>query len=418
METPFKRKMHQRTQPTKKKKLNEKTEFESSSIYITKLSFVENPPSHMLAFKQLFLEDLKSSFTAESTLLTTFCFEETFIAPLIQKGIKTCLVCHSNRKALKRVFDHFTLVSPSVQESWGKFHAKLCLVKFPSTLRVVVMSANLVSYDWNSIGQVVWFQDFPTGVASGEFYQELSEFVSSILPNNYNLAEELGIHLERYDYSQAKVQLVSSVPGRHKNTLKYGQGRLRNLLRNSNKSFNNLTLQCSSIGNINPSMQKEYCLSFANNQDANFEIIFPSVETVRNSHLGLEGGGTTFLKESHYNAPKFPRESFRDLAAPETFPQVCNHLSHSKVIVAHNNYEYTDDTLIYIGSHNLSMAAWGKFEKQCSQLFIANYELGVVFMPETDSSATKNEVVSKIPFKIPGDSYEGKSPWIINKHLS
>jgi tyrosyl-DNA phosphodiesterase-1 len=32
-------------------------------------------------------------------------------------------------------------------------------------------------------------------------------------------------------------------------------------------------------------------------------------------------------------------------------------------IVTEDDMEITDKTVIYIGSHNLSAAAWGKFEK-------------------------------------------------------
>ena len=45
-----------------------------------------------------------------------------------------------------------------------------------------------------------------------------------------------------------------------------------------------------------------------------------------------------------------------------------------------------DDTMIYFGSHNFSSNAWGKEEKSGSQFTIANWELGVVFLPEKGSA--------------------------------
>ncbi len=40
-----------------------------------------------------------------------------------------------------------------------------------------------------------------------------------------------------------------------------------------------------------------------------------------------------------------------------------------------------DDTIIYFGSHNMSTSSWGREEKQASQFAIANWELGVAYMP-------------------------------------
>ena len=37
----------------------------------------------------------------------------------------------------------------------GSMHAKLCLLTYPSFLRVVVTSANLTEQDWSLIGQVI-----------------------------------------------------------------------------------------------------------------------------------------------------------------------------------------------------------------------------------------------------------------------
>lgn len=37
---------------------------------------------------------------------------------------------------------------------------------------------------------------------------------------------------------------------------------------------------------------------------------------------------------------------------------------------------------MYLGSHNLSKAAWGQLQKGESQLHVRSYELGVLFLPE------------------------------------
>ena len=44
-----------------------------------------------------------------------------------------------------------------------------------------------------------------------------------------------------------------------------------------------------------------------------------------------------------------------------------------------------DDTIIYLGSHNLTKAAWGKFVKNYSKYCLNNYELGILFPPVKNS---------------------------------
>ena len=61
---------------------------------------------------------------------------------------------------------------------------------------------------------------------------------------------------------------------------------------------------------------------------------------------------------------------------------------HSKVGVV-NGDKITDDTAIYIGSHNLSPSAWGNLQKENSQISIANYEAGVFFRPMKGSAKIK-----------------------------
>ncbi|CAG9335249.1 unnamed protein product [Blepharisma stoltei] len=397
---------------------------DGTTIYMTALDYIQNPPSHLLSFRQLMYEDLlenpRSPKTLISALLTTFCYEETFIAPLLKQGIKTCLITESSSPGRFNISEGFTIISPRKEVSWGKFHAKLFLLKFPDKLRVVVCSANLVQYDWASIGQVVWFQDFPAGYSrENSFLAQLQRFLVKVMPISYDMKEHLGIDLENYDFSNPKVELVCSVPGRTPDLANSGQARMRRLISQTGNTYSDLLIQCSSLGKLNRKVMGEFCKSFANNLLANYEIIFPSLRTVENSHLGKGGGGTTFIKEEHCNAAEFPKKALRDIASPLEFPQICKHLSHSKVVIAHNNYEIDDDTIFYFGSHNLSPAAWGTWEKNSTRIYMMNYEMGVLFLPKPGSKAMKKEMVRRLPFAVPPPKYqENDEPWLIDKHLN
>lgn len=61
--------------------------------------------------------------------------------------------------------------------------------------------------------------------------------------------------------------------------------------------------------------------------------------------------------------------------------------------------------MIYLGSHNLSQAAWGNLEKGGSQISMNNYELGVVFPPLTGSEEMKKRIISALPIKLPPSKY-------------
>jgi phosphatidylserine/phosphatidylglycerophosphate/cardiolipin synthase-like enzyme len=53
---------------------------------------------------------------------------------------------------------------------------------------------------------------------------------------------------------------------------------------------------------------------------------------------------------------------------------------HIKVVCRSSNDD-EEVRWVFVGSHNLSMAAWGRLQKQEKQLFLSNYELGVLIQP-------------------------------------
>jgi hypothetical protein len=109
-------------------------------------------------------------------------------------------------------------------------HAALWLLQYTTHLRVVISSANLKFMDWDGMTENFWYQDFPkkekTSTANIEaeeaaeiippwnkekvahkFERDLKSFVRAL-----QVLDDISF-LDEYDYSQAKVFLVSSVPG-------------------------------------------------------------------------------------------------------------------------------------------------------------------------------------------------------------
>jgi tyrosyl-DNA phosphodiesterase 1 len=386
------------------------------SVFMTPINFISPVPPHFIHIRSLLYEDLSNipnrPKTLQSALLTTFCVENFFIQPLLAINIPVCLVTHNSKPKLEKVTNLFTVISPTLPDRFGSFHAKLFLLKFPSRLRVVVSSANLINCDWSLIGQSVWFQDFfPGDSPSVPFKSALSSFLHDSLPAKYSISQELGINLDDYDFSPATVDIITSVPGRHKVPSKYGLSGFSQTITTQHSHF---LYQCSSIGSLSSKILKDFAKTFTKNESAKLDLVFPSHRNVTESHLAENGAGVFFLRESDYSKSDFPKSSLCNIESPFAFPQIAGHLSHSKVMIAHNNYEIDDDTVIYIGSHNFSSAAWGRYEKADSQLFIRNYELGVVFKSRPGSKAQKEAIIAGLPFRFPPSQYlDTDRPWFI-----
>jgi tyrosyl-DNA phosphodiesterase-1 len=125
--------------------------------------------------------------------------------------------------------------------------------------------------------------------------------------------------------------------------------------------------------------------------------------------LGIPGAGMLFLSQKSYYSSNFPKYIMHD------FEPTTNYLSHAKIIVHHqvNNDKY----YAYIGSHNFSAAAFGKLQKNETQIHISNYELGVMFKPRKfeKSECTSGNIpkIFPLPFKMPLKKYkENDMPFI------
>ena len=380
------------------------------SIYLTPIDFLSPQPSNTITLRQLLYEDLQNipnrQKTVQSCIMTTFCVENSFIAPIINQNFPFCLVVHSKSASLTNVSPTFTVISPSIEDKYGSFHAKIFLIKFPSRLRVVVTSANLITCDWSQIGQCVWFQDFyPTASpVDSSFKSSLVSFFTQILPSSYSLNQDLQIDLEKYDFSSSAVELVVSIPGRYPISRALGLSRVRELL--SGVKYSSCVYQCSSIGSFNKKSFANLCKYLSGNENIDFKIVFPSIKDVKSSFLGTNGAGVFFMKRQYFESPGFPRESFCNFESPGHWAMDKQHLSHSKVMVLSAGDEVSDLDLVYFGSHNLSGAAWGVLEKGETQIYIKNYEIGIVFLPKEGSKDMKARIIRQMPFKYPPKKYE------------
>lgn len=116
---------------------------------------------------------------------------------------------------------------------------------YPTGIRIVVHTANLIYIDWNNKSQGLWTQDFPyKNVAAGEskpspFENDLVEYLQALeWTGCIAIISGIGeVHVDaaffrKFDYSSAMVRLVASVPGYHlgRNLTKWGHLKLRTIL--------------------------------------------------------------------------------------------------------------------------------------------------------------------------------------------
>ena len=419
----------------------------------------ENDPEFnkkFIEFRQLFFENLlltedfkddsdirnvHSKIRAKSAIFSTFVYEGEFIEPFInQFKMPSIIIRHQeNQKynAMDEYGNYIKFIFPKISQplKWGKFHSKLMILKFPTFLRIIVPSANLTDCDWYYWGQVIWFQDFPlikeyggdekkekNPQKSEDFRDYLKKFMKTFMPNTYEgkrFWTDLEINFDDYDFSEASVDLVASSNGRfigeNEKDL-FGVGRLNSLM--SNKYFtieknDNLLIQCSSFGttkqkNFYSNLYKGFNLNNYENLDEtnNIDIFYPTEKYISNCEKGEELSSCLFLNKESY---KINKDRLRDIVLKDKFKDR-ETVFHSKIFITgkrnnKGNFILNNDSIIYIGSHNFSSSAWGNYEKNNSQIAIANYELGIIFDCHSLSFEEKLDIYNSFLFNFDAPKY-------------
>ncbi|KAG0470915.1 hypothetical protein HPP92_017615 [Vanilla planifolia] len=187
---------------------------------------------------------------------------------------------------------------------------------YPTGVRIIVHTANLIHVDWNNKTQGLWFQDFPWKDVknlsdSSSFERDLLEYLHNLkmpdlivnLPKlgNVNICASF---FKKFDYSSAVVRLIASVPGYHSgsNLKKWGHMKVRSVLEECvfDKEFckSPLVYQFSSLGSLDEKWMSEFGASMSSGilddksqlSTGKPLIIWPTVEDVRCSLEGYAAG--------------------------------------------------------------------------------------------------------------------------------
>ncbi|KAI8846762.1 tyrosyl-DNA phosphodiesterase I [Chytridium lagenaria] len=286
----------------------------------------------------------------------------------------------------------------------GTHHSKMMIIFYKDdTARVVIHTANLVEKDWGKKSQGCWIS--PLLPKKPQTKSLASPYVTSEFEHDFFLylkaygkdLEVLCERLQYFDFSGIRASLVASVPGSHKakdHKMKlWGHARMADLLGNvplseGCKKESTVVFQFSSIGalgNDDKWLANEFgsslsmCAANGVKSRPPIKIVFPTVEDVRDSNQGWRAGNSipfsneNWVKQKSYMKPLLHKwianDSLRKYAMP-----------HIKTF-ARLNEKTGDISWLYVGSHNLSKAAWGKYELKNTQLHIRSYEIGVLLHP-------------------------------------
>lgn len=304
--------------------------------------------------------------------------------------------------------------------AFGVHHTKMFLIGFSNkTIRVVVHTANLLHSDIYLKAQGLYLEDFPLkSDDDASAKKQASAFENTLLdyldtyrytePRVWGPGEEpdfLRSVIRRYDFSSARAVLLPSTPGEHRLDAKELRGHLK--VRQAIQRFTKphadtdpprpVVCQFSSLGSVTGNYLREFQSSFntrqarrplnttKNSLPIHLKLVYPTVKEIRESVEGYGGGGSVpgrlknvskpvLLPLFHRWRPNPNAISSNPLWKPNNVPHIKSYFQLSK---DEESMEY-----FILGSHNLSMAAWGNIQNNTRRLSMRHWELGVFLSPQ------------------------------------
>lgn len=323
-------------------------------------------------------------------ILSSYSLDFSWIYEFFDRSVPVIMVAQpdeTGQATLKYVLPNWIKATPVLRGGRGCQHMKFMLLFYKTgRLRVVVSTANLITYDWRDMENTVWLQDIPLRSSPIAHDPKATEDFASVLQyvlHSLNVRPALSVmrsdnHPDlplksiddlrmRWDWSKVKAHLVPSIAGKHEgwpNVIRTGHPRVMKVVRKMGMRAEKgkgkeLILECqgSSIGIYTTQWFNEIYWS-ARGESAEdwldepkkrrerlpyppIKVVFPSKSIVQQSRLGEEGGGTIFCRRKQWAAKNFPRDRFYD-SKSKGGPV----LMHSKMIIA----TYRNSTFVSKGS--------------------------------------------------------------------
>ena len=313
----------------------------------------------------------------------------------------------------------WTVVNPPCPK-FGTHHTKCFILVYDTGVRVCVHTANLIHGDVRKRTNAAWCQDFPNKSAAdlgrkSEFERDLGRYLATLGWKDETCALPGGLvcrvvgpsAMSRFDFSGAGAKLISSVPGRWVGAAMrdYGHTGVRHALAGMTfpAKFKRAPVVCqfTSVGATTEKWMGEMARSFGAGGpslgDGELKLVWPTMGEVRGSNLGYATGGsipgaTDKISREHVRRrlhrwrEQYSSDETRPTKLPDppasTDPTGRGRvMPHVKTFARYAPGAPHDLAWVIVGSHNLSGAAWGRLEKNETQIAILSYELGVLLSP-------------------------------------
>ena len=335
------------------------------------------------------LEEVLDCSDLQLAVLSSFQWDvDWLLSKLNVAATKLIFVMQAKDESTRRQYERETasmsnlrLCFPSMEGQVNCMHSKLMLLAHPDYLRIVIPTANLVSFDWGENGimeNMVFLIDLPrlkkvhaTPVEELTFFgKELCYFLEAM-----GLQESIIASMRQFDFSATEgLAFVHTIGGAHqgpnepwRRTGYCGLGRAVKTLGLATTDPIQVDFVTSSMGSLNidfltamylaaqgdegtteydwrtgksgkglkkndkEAEEARLALRTKLNGDAqeNFRIYFPTHDTVVASRGGAASGGTICFQSRWYKASTFPRQALRDCKS-----QRAGLLMHNKVTLS------------------------------------------------------------------------------------
>lgn len=329
----------------------------------------------------------------------------------------------------------------------GSSHSKILVLVYPSYLRLVITSCNMMDIDTLAADNHWYIHDMPK--LSSRSTQEPSGFEADLLLHLQALStpEAFTDSIRGfYDYAKVNVHLVTSVPGIKAGDKAENNGllRLRRVIRDldlqlsQKKSHTRLEVCAASIGNLTAKWLNGFndcALGKSNiNSDGSavpaIRLYYPSVGDVKEADATAQDAASNIGCHTRPwdHAPEAIKTLFHHYVSKDT-----GRLFHQKLILAYNPSDISAPPYyVYVGSANFSQSAWGALEYDrrgneatCNMKLVkmTNFECGVVIpgslVDGLLEEGTEDWQSGIVPYVQSGKQYHlGKDrPWN-GKHIS
>ncbi|KAL3266588.1 hypothetical protein HHI36_010752 [Cryptolaemus montrouzieri] len=349
-------------------------------------------------------------------------------------------------KFLKQVTYH----QLKMKDPFGIHHSKVGIYVYDDdSLRVVVSTANLYYEDWNHYNQGLWLSPPcpPMSASVKNNGESPTRFKSDLLEylKTYKIAclQQWIERVEKADFSEIRVFLVTSTPGKHypddrgchihsvaKLLKKHCSLPIKTSPQSEGPSAWGVIAQSSSIGSLGKTagdwLRSSFLRSLAvhkgasltTNPNATLNFVYPTVDNVMTGYFGPESGGCLPYAKNVNEKQRWFQDYLHQWKA--------DLLSRSRAMPHIKSYTRVSPCLTKLAyylltSANLSKSAWGGNIQKDQGVYIRSYEVGVLFLPElfdeeyfeiTQTLCNKNESVFPFMYDLPLTPYKSDDyPW-------